>query len=77
MEAICTRADYYNNERYQWNLARLAPTKYYRYLMTGKYPLSVPLPKTNRYLFHPLLSKAKNSPCPCLGVHFKTGLMQN
>lgn len=47
-EAIRTWADYYNNERYQWDLARLAPTEYYRYLMTGEYPLSVPPPKTNR-----------------------------
>ena len=47
-EAIRTGADYYNNERYQWDLARLAPAEYYRYLMTGKYPLSVPPPKTDR-----------------------------
>ena len=31
--------DYYNNERYQWNLAKLSPTEYYRYAMTGEYPL--------------------------------------
>ena len=47
-EAIRTWADYYNYERYQWDLARLAPAEYYRYLMTGEYPLSVPQPKTNR-----------------------------
>lgn len=47
-EAIRTWADYYNNERYQWDLVRLAPTEYYRYLVTGEYPLSVPTPKTNR-----------------------------
>ena len=47
-EAIRTWADYYNNERYQWDLARLAPAEYYRYLMTGEYPLSVPPPKINR-----------------------------
>ena len=46
--AIRTWADYYNNERYQWDLARLAPAEYYRYLMTGEYTLSVPPPKTNR-----------------------------
>lgn len=33
--------DYYNNERYQWQLARLAPNEYYQYIMTGVYPLPV------------------------------------
>ena len=47
-EAIRIWADYYNYERYQWNLARLAPAEYYQYLMTGKYPLSVPPPISNR-----------------------------
>ena len=47
-QAIRAWADYYNNERYQWDLARLAPAEYYRYLMTGEYPLSVPPPKTDR-----------------------------
>ena len=40
-EVIRTWVNYYNNERYQWNLTRLAPAEYYRYLMTGEYPLSV------------------------------------
>lgn len=31
--------DYYNNERYQWNLARLSPNEYYRYITTGEDPL--------------------------------------
>ena len=31
--------DYYNNDRYQWDLAKLAPTEYFRYLTTGDYPL--------------------------------------
>lgn len=30
--------DYYNNYRYQWDLAKLAPAEYYRYVMTGDYP---------------------------------------
>ena len=38
-------ADYYNNDRYQWDLAKLAPCEYYRYLTTGIYPLSIPKPK--------------------------------
>jgi transposase InsO family protein len=32
--------DYYNNYRYQWDLAKLAPSEYYRYVTTGDYPLS-------------------------------------
>lgn len=31
--------DYYNNERYQWSLAKLSPTEYYRFVTTGEYPL--------------------------------------
>ena len=33
--------DYYNNERYQWSLAKLSPTEYYRYVTTGEYPLPI------------------------------------
>lgn len=31
--------DYYNNERYQWNLAKLSPNEYYEHIKTGIYPL--------------------------------------
>ena len=31
--------DYYNNERYQWQLAKLSPNEYYTYITTGEYPL--------------------------------------
>lgn len=31
--------DYYNNDRYQWQLAKLSPNEYYKYITTGKYPL--------------------------------------
>lgn len=31
--------DYYNNERYQWQLAKLSPNEYYEYITTGVYPL--------------------------------------
>jgi len=31
--------DYYNNDRYQWDLAKLSPVEYYRYVTTGIYPL--------------------------------------
>mgnify|MGYP003294801737 CR=1 FL=1 len=30
--------DYYNNDRYQWDLAKLSPNEYYHYLTTGEYP---------------------------------------
>ena len=33
--------DYYNNDRYQWELLKLSPTEYYKYLKTGVYPLPV------------------------------------
>lgn len=32
--------DYYNNERYQWKLAKLAPNQYAEYIITGKHPLN-------------------------------------
>jgi transposase InsO family protein len=31
--------DYYNNERYQWKLAKLSPNQYATYLKTGKHPI--------------------------------------
>lgn len=31
--------DYYNNERYQWDLAKLSPNEYYSYITTRIYPL--------------------------------------
>lgn len=31
--------EYYNNERYQWQLAKLSPNEYYTYIITGIYPL--------------------------------------
>lgn len=31
--------DYYNNDRYQWQLAKLSPNEYYNYIITGTYPL--------------------------------------
>lgn len=30
--------DYYNNDRYQWDLAKLSPNEYYDYLISGIYP---------------------------------------
>ena len=31
--------DYYNKDRYQWDLLKLSPKEYYEYLVTGVYPL--------------------------------------
>ena len=31
--------DYYNNDRYQWDLEKLSPREYYQYRLTGAYPL--------------------------------------
>ena len=33
--------DYYNNGRYQWKLAKLAPAEFYGFCLTGIYPLSL------------------------------------
>ena len=38
--------DYYNNDRYQWQLAKLSPRQYYQYVLTGDYPLPVNPPKS-------------------------------
>lgn len=37
--------EYYNNERYQWQLAKLFPNEYYKYITTGIYPLESILSK--------------------------------
>jgi transposase InsO family protein len=39
---IADWTDYYNNDRYQWDLARLSPVEYYSYRTTGEYPLTIP-----------------------------------
>lgn len=31
--------EYYNHDRYQWDLAKLAPCEFYRFVMTGEYPI--------------------------------------
>ena len=40
--------DYYNNDRGQWDLLKLAPREYYEYLRTGIYPLPVYLKPSSR-----------------------------
>lgn len=33
--------DYYNTERYQWDLAKLSPDEFYSFISTGVYPLNI------------------------------------
>lgn len=51
-DAVLTKIDdwmdYYNNDRYQWDLLKLSPTEYYRYLQTGVYPLPIYNPGANQ-----------------------------
>jgi len=44
-QAISDWTDYYNNDRYQWDLAKLSPREYYKYSLTGNYPLAIPKAK--------------------------------
>jgi len=38
--------DYYNQDRYQWHLAKLSPNEHYQFCITGEYPLKIAnLPK--------------------------------
>ena len=43
-QEICSLLDeqirYYNEERYQWDLSKLSPDEFYKYVTTGRYPLS-------------------------------------
>ena len=41
--------DYYNNDRYQWELAKLSPNEYYKYITTGIYPIKGKIPSTDMY----------------------------
>jgi transposase InsO family protein len=36
--------DYYNNDRYVWELAYLSPNEYYKFVTTKRYPLNIPNP---------------------------------
>ena len=40
--------DYYNKDRGQWELLKLAPSEYYKYIQTGIYPLPVYSKPTSR-----------------------------
>ena len=41
--------DYYNNDRYDWQLAKLSPNEYYEYITTGVYPLDIKNHPSNPY----------------------------
>ena len=43
-EIVDDYIDYYNNERYQWHLAKLSPNEFYQFYMTGEYPLKIANP---------------------------------
>jgi len=38
-------SDYYNNDRYQWDLVKLSPREYYSYRTSGMYPITIPKAK--------------------------------
>ena len=44
-KVISDWTDYYSSDRYQWDLAKLAPREYYKYVVTGEYPLTIPKAK--------------------------------
>lgn len=39
--------DYYNNDRYQWGLAKLSPNQYAQYVQSGDYPIKMQLHPEN------------------------------
>ena len=41
--------DYYNNDRYQWDLEKLSPREYYCYRQTGIYPLKPGVSKNRNF----------------------------
>ena len=41
--------DYYNNDRYQWDLKKLSPREYYKYSLTGIYPLKSGISKNREH----------------------------
>ena len=47
VEIVDDWIDYYNNERYQWSLDKLSPMEYYKYKLTGVYPLTTGVSKNS------------------------------
>lgn len=44
---IADYMDYYNNDRYQWGLAKLSPNQYAQYVQSGDYPIKMQLHPEN------------------------------
>jgi transposase InsO family protein len=42
--------DYYNNERYQWDLAKLAPNEYYEWITNARWPLGGSAPEPPEFI---------------------------
>ena len=42
--AVDDYMDYYNKERYQWDLAKLSPDEFYQFVTTKVYPIRVKNP---------------------------------
>lgn len=45
---VRTWMDYYNNDRYQWDLEKLSPREFHQYRKTGEYPLTVGISKNKK-----------------------------
>jgi len=41
---VANYMDYYNKEKYQWELAKLSPDEFYEFYITGEYPLKIENP---------------------------------
>ena len=44
-EIVDNYMGYYNNSRYQWELAKLSPNEFYQFYTTGIYPLDISPPE--------------------------------
>jgi transposase InsO family protein len=63
-EIIDDYIDYYNNERYQWHLAKLSPNEFYQFYLTGEYPIKIanpPSPPTATKLPEELGARAEST----------------
>ena len=49
--------DYYNKDRYQWDLEKLSPREYYCYRQTGVYPLKPGISNSRTPRFSALVSR--------------------
>lgn len=71
-EQVKTHVDdymnYYNNERYQWHLAKLSPNEFYTFCATGVYPLKVVCPPAV-----PVIQKKEENRHDQDAVHAGTG----